>query len=339
MTKLTFNVFDTKIVDTCTEVSLKFYMPQIYSQKTGKLIDTWIRLRRKIDNYQRSVTDYINLELAEKAELSGRQIERMRRYDGFPEDKSMVKLIEAIPDLKSLDGTDFLERLLLPFSVVELAQERIKAPQKDDLNTIVIIAGWVEPLGIQQDRIAQATTKNISNNFEYIFLYPDPDAYPEDDISSSNLDREEYIKAVLTKTDKWIDFFRLKCEGIKYTELSRICEDREEIRSKSQDFAKLSKERISRIHSKQDNNKFWFLLPSNYTVLYNPDKPEGSGYDRYGVFSVKGKLIEFSDEVFKKEETNKNFVNTSNGWLYIDDNKFEELAKLFLKIRVSNKTK
>jgi hypothetical protein len=313
------------------------YMPQPYSEKTGKLIDTWIRLRRTIDNYQRSVTDYINLELAVKANLSGRQIERMRRYDGFPEDKAIIKLIEAIPDLKSLDCSDFLERLLLPFTVVEQAQSRIKAPQKGDLNTIVIISGWAEPLGITQDEIAHATTKNISGDFEYIFLYPDPQTYPEDDIPSSDLDREEYIKAVLIKTDDWIDSFRLKCEGVKYTELSRAFGDREKIRAESQEFEKSTKERISRIHSNKDNNKFWSLLPSNYTVLYNPDKPKGSGYDRYGVFRVKGKLVEFSQEILDREEINKNFTNSSSGWLYINDEQFEELAELFLKVRAFNK--
>jgi hypothetical protein len=315
-------------------------MPQPYSEKTGKLIDAWIRLRRKIDNYQKSVTDYINTELAVEADLSGRQIERMRRYDGFPEDKSMVKLINAIPDLKSLDCSDFVERLLLPFSVVAEAQDRIKPPPKGETNTIVLISGWVEPLGIQQDAIAQATTKNISENFKYIFLYPDPQTYPEDDISHSRKDRDlEYKKTVEIKTEKWVDSFRRKCEGIKYTELSTAFEDRDEIRSKSQEFEKLAQERISRVHSSENDSKFWFLLPSNYTVLYNPNKPKDSGFDRYGVFRVKGKIIECSSAVLEQEEVDKNFINSSNGWLYIDDEQFEELAELFLKIYVSNKTR
>jgi hypothetical protein len=296
-------------------------MPQPYSEKTGKLIDAWIRLRRKIDNYQKSVTDYINTELAAEADLSGRQIERMRRYDGFPEDKSMVKLINAIPDLKSLDCSDFVERLLLPFPVVAQAQDRIKPPPKGEINTIVLISGWVEPLGIQQDAIAQATTKNISENFKYVFLYRDL----------------EYTKAVEIKTEKWVDSFRRKCEGIKYTELSTAFEDREEIRSKSQEFEKLAQERISRIHSSENDSKFWFLLPSNYTVLYNPNKPKDSGFDRYGVFRVKGKIIECSSAVLEQEEVDKNFINSSNGWLYIDEEQFEELAELFLKIHVGNK--
>jgi hypothetical protein len=304
-------------------------MPQPYSEKTGKLIDTWIRLRRTIDNYQRSVTDYINLELSDRADLSGRQIERMRKYDGFPEDKSMVKLTNAIPDLQSLDCSDFVERLLLPFPVIELAQSRIKAPPKGELNTIVIIAGWLQPLGIEKELIAQATTKNISGDFEYIFLYPDPQTYPDDDLDMERDNPKRYGEAVFTKTEKWVDSFRRKCEAIKYTQLSAEVEDREEIRTKSQAFEELSKKRILRQHSSKNDSKFWFLLPSNYTVLYNPDKPKGSGFDRYGTFRIKGKPIELTEETLQKEEIDRNFVNASEGWLYVEEDLFEDLAQLY----------
>lgn len=308
-------------------------MPQPYSEKTGKLIDTWIRLRRTIDNCQRSVTDYINLELADRADLSGRQIERMRRYDGFPEDKSMVKLTNAIPDLQSLDCSDFVERLLLPFPVVELAQSRIKAPPKGELNTIVIIAGWLKPLGIEKELIAQATTKNISEDFKYIFLYPDPQTYPNDDDIDINPKESKSEDAVFTKTENWVDDLRRKCEAIKNTQLSSEFKDRAEIRTKMQAFEEeLSKKRILRQHSGKNDSKFWFLLPSSYTVLYNPDKPKGSGFDRYGTFRVKGKPIELTKEALEKEKIDQNFVNASEGWLYIEEKLFEDLAQLYCKL-------
>ena len=317
-------------------------MPQPYSEKTGKLIDTWIRLRRKIDNYQKSVTEYINEELSAGADLSGRQIERMRRYDGFPEDKSMVKLIKVIPDLKSLDCSDFVERLLLPFSVVEQAQSRIKSPPKEKLNTIVIVSGWVPPLGIKQYEIAQATTNNISGEFEYKFLYPDPQAYPEelgDEIFG--LQGKAKNEAVKTKTKGWISEFQRKCSGIKYSnEITKNVQDEEEGFSLLRKFGARAKDRILCIHSDNTDSKFWFLLPSNYTVLYNPDKPKGSGFDRYGMFNVKGKLIEFQSEILlDKEEINKKFSNCSSGWLYIEEEQFEELAELYLKIHNRQKEK
>ena len=193
------------------------FMPKPSIERTGKLIDAWIRLHRMIKKYPKSITDYINVELAEKSELSGRQIERMRRYDGFPEDKSMYKLINAIPDLDSLNYSDFTERLLLPFSVVVEAQNRIKPPPKGQLNTITLISGWIQPLGIEQIAIAKATTKNISQEFEYIFLYPDPQTYPADDIPTSN--PEPYATAVINRTEKWVDALRRRCEGINHGEL------------------------------------------------------------------------------------------------------------------------
>jgi hypothetical protein len=310
-------------------------MSQPYGEKTGKLIDTWIRLRRIIDNYQKSVTDYINIELAAKADLSGRQIERMRRYDGFPEDKSMVKLINAIPDLKSLDCSDFVERLLHPFTVVEQAQDRIKAPPEGKLNTIVIIAGWLQPLGISQDAIAQATTKNVSGNFEYIFLYPDPLDCPKDILPEDQRDVKDYKTTVKTQTEKWIDLFRRKCEGIRSYQLSTAFEDREKIRAEVQIFEKLTEKKMLRRHTSKKDSKFWFLLPSQYTVLYNPDKPRDSGFDRYGMFYVKGKLIEVSSAILKKEEIDENFLNSSSGWLYIDEEQFEDLAELYLQVDYS----
>jgi hypothetical protein len=305
-------------------------MSQPYSEKTGKLIDAWIRLRRIIDKYQKSVTDYINIELAEKADLSGRQIERMRRYDGFPEDKSMTKLINAIPDLKSLDCSDFAGRLLLQFEVVELAQNRIKAPPKGELNTIVIIAGWLQPLGINQDVIAQATTKNVNGDFEYVFLYPDPETCPDDLISISPVEGG-YAKTVQTQTEKWVDSFRQICEGIRASQLSRTFEDREKIRAEVQRFEKSAKKKMSRRHTSQQDSKFWFLLPSKYTVLYNPDKPINSGFDRYGMFNVKGKLIEVPSLTLEKEEIDRDFLN-SGGWLYMNEEEFDDLAELYSKI-------
>jgi hypothetical protein len=306
-------------------------MSQPYKEKTGKLIDTWIRLRRKIDGYTKSVTEYINVELAEKAGLSGRQIERMRRYDGYPEDKSIIKLVSAIPDLKSLDCMNFVERLLLPFSVVEQAQDRIKSPPKDEFNTIVIIAGWLKPLGIEKESISQATTKNISRGFKYIFLYPDPQTFPYLEVEKGQTE-EQYKKKVLEETEKWINAFRRQCAASKNNELSKEVEDWDELDIRVKDFRDLLVKRIERQHSNNESSKFWFLLPSNYTVLYNPDKPKGSGFDRYGTFQVKGKPVELTEENLKKEETDLNFVNASEGWLYIEEKLFEDLAQLYCKL-------
>ena len=84
-----------------------------YGEYTGNLIDTFIRIERVLRRYEPSITDFVNLDMANDADLSGRQIERMRRYDGYPEDKSIIKLINALPMLSFLNYTDFVRRLLL----------------------------------------------------------------------------------------------------------------------------------------------------------------------------------------------------------------------------------
>jgi hypothetical protein len=308
-------------------------MPQFYTEKTGKFIDTWIRLKRRIDKYQKSVTDYVNHELANKSDLSGRQIERMRRCDGFPEDKSMNKLINAIPELASLNCSNFVERLLLPFEIVLQAQERIQAPSKGQFNTIVIISGWIKPLGIEQQIIAEATTENITNEFEYVFLYPDPQTYPGEVDLPDNHEKKDYSEAVENITESWIDDLRKECEIIQFRKLMKTQKNREDADRKLMEFRDLAEKKISRIHTKQENSNFWFLLPSNYTVLYNPNKSPESDFHRYGVFNIKGKIVEFSDFFLQQEEIDSNFTNRSEGWLYIDDTTFEELAKTYSKLQ------
>jgi hypothetical protein len=299
-------------------------------EKTGKLIDAWIRLQRMINKYPKSITEYINIELAEECDLSGRQIERMRRYDGFPEDKAILKLINAIPDLESLNCSNFTERLLLPFPVVAREQDRIKPAPKERPNTMTLISGWKQPLGIEQIEIAEATAKNVSAGFEYIFLYPDPQTYPEKDIQKGD-SVDTYAEAVERKTEEWVDILRGKCEGRMYTQLFDEYTDRSEAERKFNKFKGLTKQQITRQHSRVIDSKFWFLLPSNYVVLYNADKPKNSGFTRYGVFQIEGKLIKHSPQTLEKEDITS-FINKSSGWLYIEDNLFEELASLYQEI-------
>jgi hypothetical protein len=308
-------------------------MPQFYTEKTGKFIDTWIRLRRRIDKYQKSVTDYVNYELAEKSDLSGRQIERMRRCDGFPEDKSMNKLINAIPDLASLNCIDFTDRLLLPFDIVLQAQDRIKIQYKENLNTIVIISGWIQPLGIQQKIIAEAITKNINQGFKYIFLYPTTQTYPKEINLLGNHSEKECSNAIKEITEDWINTLRTRCSSIHFNNVINTTNKKEEIDKELMKFRDLADKNIIRNHSQERNSDFWFSLPSNYTVLYNPDKPQESDFSRYGMFNVYGKTVEFSDKVLREEGIDESFQNRSEGWLYIDDEKFEELARMYLELK------
>jgi hypothetical protein len=84
----------------------------MYAETIGKIINTHLNVQKEHIGYPKSVTDYINLDLAETSDLSGRQIERMKRYDGFPEDKSMNMIIEAIPSLDKFDPRSFTYSML-----------------------------------------------------------------------------------------------------------------------------------------------------------------------------------------------------------------------------------
>jgi hypothetical protein len=70
------------------------------------------------------------------------------------------------------------------------------------------------------------------------------------------------------------------------------------------------------------------LLPSNYIILYNPDKAPSSEFTRYGVFKVDGSFINLSTEIIEKEDIDSGFTNQSSGWLYIPKEKYEELAAM-----------
>lgn len=92
----------------------------IHNEHTGKVIDTMIRMTKVLSRYSKSITDFINLDLAEKSELSGRQIERMRKYEGYPEDKSAIKLINGVELLSFIDPTDYLRRTLINDKMIAL---------------------------------------------------------------------------------------------------------------------------------------------------------------------------------------------------------------------------
>lgn len=304
----------------------------MYFEKTGKLIDAWIRLQYMLDSPEEPITDYINNSLSKRSGLSGRQIERMRRCDGFPEDKSMTKLIKAIPDLESLNHSNFVERLLLPFSVVEKAQQRIKPPQQGEFNTIVIISGWMPPLGIDENKIAEATTMNISKRkFNYLFLYPNVQTFPAHKVLQNSGGMEKKSMAdVEAETERWMQTFRQTCIGTYTSSVNKLAP--QEFETRINDFKELVKQKISRTHISRLDNEFWFLLPSNYVVLYNPDKPKDSGFSRYGVFNVSGKSIDFPSTVLEEKNIDKTQFNSSEGWLYVDDERFEQLSKLYLDV-------
>jgi hypothetical protein len=287
----------------------------------GKYIDTWIRLTQPGSKLK--LTDYIKDYVAEKSDLSDRQIQRMRdlREGELPEAKSMLKLVEAFTDLQALSPVDICDRLLLPWSVVEKRQAELAGsdPSKVIQNTITIVSGWQEPKALSGETIITTMTDNLERGFNYKFVYPHKNNYPQK--TDKVIDPE-------TMVDEWLKRLRRKIDGKWYNRAMDMMEEVDTIDQKLPDYRANLLKKVQSV-STYENSDFWFLLPSNYVVLYNiePEYSDRKSTDRYGVMQVSGiQLPVCSDDVDSDLHT-----IYANGWLYIDQNTYNGLANAYTK--------
>ena len=295
----------------------------------GKYIDTWIRLKQPASTFK--LTEFIKEVIAKNSDLSDRQIQRMRdlRDGELPESKSLIKLVEAFEDLQMLNPNDICDRLLLPWIPVEKRQAELvssSSPNKATKNTISIISGWKAPAALSDDRVIAAVIKNLAVGFSYRFLYPSPDNYS---LPLENQKPEQMVQ-------NWIEDLRLLLEGEWYRQAirSRGREERSVLDRDLAEFRITLQQQIKEDFTKKDSN-FWFLLPSNYVVLYNiePEHEHRPNAERYGVMKVSG--VQLPILTISPETADLASIRSA-GWLYIEQNVYDALAQ---EINLSTATK
>ena len=149
-------------------------------------------------------------EIAKKAEISQRQIDRLRNYSGreFPEGESINKLATVLPEIKNIRPEDFCNRLIAPWDLVKKDQEDIskkyveKVKENPDFTCkIYIVSGWEKPQALKDDDICQSVVENIDRGLEYEFIFPPLDSCPQD-VSSNEIEDGK------TKLLKWLRFLK-----------------------------------------------------------------------------------------------------------------------------------
>ena len=268
------------------------------------------------------MTEYIKEVVAKKSDLSDRQIQRMRdlRDGELPESKSLSKLVEAFDDLQVLNPNDICDRLLLPWIPIEKRQSELvssSSQNKAIKNTITIVSGWQAPVALSDDRVIAAVIKNLAVGFSYRFLYPSPENY------ALPQDQQDALKMV----QDWIEDLRLLLEGEWYRQAirSRGREDRSVLDRDLAEFRITLQQQVKEDFTKKNSN-FWFLLPSDYVVLYNiePEHEHRPNAERYGVMKVSGIQLPISSN---DSDTADIESIHSDGWLYIEQNVYTVLAQ------------
>ncbi|OIP79043.1 MAG: hypothetical protein AUK48_00395 [Oscillatoriales cyanobacterium CG2_30_44_21] len=294
----------------------------------GKYIDTWIRLKQPASAFK--LTEFIKEVIAKSSDLSDRQIQRMRdlREGELPESKSLMKLVEAFEDLQMLNPNDICDRLLLPWIPVEKRQSELvnSVSSTKVKNTITIVSGWQAPAALSDDRVIAAVIKNLAVGFSYRFLYPSPENY------AMPQEQQDALKMV----KDWVEDLRLLLEGEWYRQAirSRGREERSVLDRDLAEFRITLQQQIKEEFTKKNSN-FWFLLPSDYVVLYNiePEHEHRPNAERYGVMRVSGVQLPISTN---SPETTDLASIRSAGWLYLEQDVYDALAQ---EINLSTGTK
>jgi hypothetical protein len=297
----------------------------------GAYIDTYIRLHQPATKFK--LTDYIKEVIAKNADLSDRQIQRMRdlREGELPEAKSLLKLVEAFDDLQMLNPSDICDRLLLPWIVIEKRQAELASSASNKVieNTITIVSGWQKPLALEDDHIIKAMINNLANGFSYTLLYPSIDNFPLEQEQETN-PRE--------MVEEWFEDLRRMVEGEWYKQAlrNRESKDRSKFDQDLIDFRNKIKEKIRLVFTNQNSN-FWFLLPSDYVVLYNiePKHEDRDVTSRYGVMRVSGIQMPVS---LTESETSDLASIYSKGWLYMEKEVYDRLEEAYVKATTKSKT-
>lgn len=268
----------------------------------GSLIDLIVHSAR--NSADKKVTEFIE-QITINSRLSSRQVNRMRDYSGYPEDKSIIKLMEVLPDIDLLDPTTIPSRILLPWSGVQRDQAKLPA------NTSIIIAsGWQPPKATFKENIAKSIAINISKGFSYTFVYPHPDTY-----KGENADE---------MTNKWIENVRRKVSLAWENHIAWEQEQENDSVGVKLSIEKEVKDHIGFINTKKQGD-FWFKLPAPYCVFYNLGLIDRDPNSRHGVFNIQGLLI--ADITKQNPERNDAL---SEGWLLTSEEQFKDIERSFI---------
>jgi hypothetical protein len=307
-------------------------MPQIPTP-FGKYIDTIIRLYAS--DKQKQLTEYIRNDLSNDKNdapnrLSSRQIARMRDIgaDEFPEGKGLLKLLEAQPgELENLNPADLCNRLLVPWQpYAAYQQEMIQAYGQFGLS-ITIAGGRTEPLALSDSNVITAMTDAIRRGVSYTFLYPNAATYQNMPEEPERITRS-WINVIQRRIVRCWEEQREQEEVEKNTSnnsaidaLTLVSEE------EHQQFEQTVKNQVRVLHTNLDTD-FWFLIPSNYIVLYNIEpKYEGKNIPQYGAFRVEGRSIIRASQQEMKDAGYPEIH--SEGWLRMLDATYDALAESY----------
>jgi transcriptional regulator with XRE-family HTH domain len=299
-------------------------MANIPNISFGKYIDTIVRLKAK--EKKQGITQYIE-DLADRIGLSSRQIARIRGYEGFPENDAVRKLCRDIVELQTIDSATLPNRICLPWPVCINNQNKLIAAM--DNGSLTLISGWKKPLALSDERVVEAMIPALQRGFTYTFLYPSPETYPND-MGSKQKNKEE----IENETERWIEELRNRLAGewFKQLMMGRVSPSDSAKTDIEQlgDFKKLIKEKVTRDHT-FSNTGFWFILPSDYVVLYNlgseyASLDKSSPQFRHGVFRIEGQQLSIDSS--ESEESGLDLIE-STGWLYLNKKTYLEIDRSY----------
>ncbi len=261
----------------------------------GGLVDALVKAAQAETNPAIGLTQFIE-KVGKEANVSPRNIARIRDSSDFPESEAVLKLANAIPQISILDPNDIANRLLWDWQNIEYDQDNlIEGRQKG--HSVTIFSGWQAPIALQNEDVVRSIARNIQKGFTYTFIYPSLDNYPKslgvDNASRANI---------------WIEELRNKVSGAWiYDEMNQSISgmDRLQLAEKISKFLEKLDSKIKYLHAKADAS-IWFDLPSNYSIFYNLCLSRKDNKFRYGSFRVEGQLM--------KSITQMNIL--SGGWLY-----------------------
>jgi hypothetical protein len=293
----------------------------------GEYINHVLQLNHEKSDVK-NLTNYIANVIAKIADISPRQIDRMRKYNEkeFPEGESISKLARCLPEIENIRPKDFCNRLLAPWDLVKRDQERMSQESFKNSHKIHIASGWEPPQALQDENICLSVVNNISQGLEYEFIFPPVISYPSDldDGEGNKNEGEGELKKWLKILKSRLDIKWYAEQAEKYT-LERQPNQDFNLSDSHAEFQAKIDTNIKFAYTKEYCN-FWNILPSPYTVLYNLGKEDIHPDDRFGMFLVKdGSPIHYKEGDIE--------LVSSEGWLYLCHEKYKLIEKEYCRIK------
>jgi hypothetical protein len=290
----------------------------------GEYTDHVLRLNHKRKG-NKGLTEYVVNEISKNADISQRQIDRVRNYSGqeFPEGDAINKLASVLPEIKNIRPKDLCNRLLAPWDLVEEDQKTMAQESLEHKHKLHIVSGWELPQALQDEDICLSVVDNLDQGLEYEFIFPPISSYP---YSSNNIEDSTGDGAIEIR--QWLKMLRRSLD-IKWYSRQRFDDDCDLEKSHKEFKDKINASITFRYTEKQ--SKFWSILPSPYTALYNLGKNITTDR-KFGMFLVKdGSPIRY------KEGDNE--LVSSEGWLYICREKYDLIDREYRQLEEKNELK